>query len=288
LSLWHPISKEPRDCLNIKQNLSTAYHPESDGQTERINQILEQYLRIYVNYEQDNWVELLPLAEFSYNNSVHSTTKVSPFFANKGYNPLIDIGTARTQEVAVKASSLKDLQLFLQEEIKKANETYQKYADKDRKPPPEYKVDDLVWLSMENIKTTRPMKKLSEKRIGPFKIIEIVSKNAVRLLLPSYLKKLHPVFHVSLIEPFVPNTIEGRTQEPPPPIEIDGELEYEVEDIVDKRIRRNKEEYLVKWLGYDSDEDKMTWEPYENVKHLTDLLKKFSQRSRNTTKNRQN
>jgi hypothetical protein len=90
-----------------------------------------------------------------------------------------------------------------------------------------------------------------------------------------------------LVEPYKENTIQGRTQEPPPPIEIDGEIEYEVEDILDKRIRRNKEEYLVKWLGYGGDEDKMTWEPFEHVKHLTDLLKKFTQRSRNLRKNRQ-
>ncbi len=188
----------------------------------------------------------------------------------------------------LKRKSLQDLHVYLQDEIKKANATYEKYANEKRKSSPNFKKDDMVWLSMENIKTTRPMKKLSEKRTGPFKITEIISKNAVKLSLPVYLKKIHPVFHISLLEPYIENTIQGRHQDPPPPIEVDGEPEYEVEDILDRRVRRNKEEYLVKWLGYDGDEDKMTWEPFENVKHLTDLLKKFTQQSGNLRKNRQN
>ena len=68
--------------LDIKANLSTAYHPETDGQTERVNQILEQYLWVYINYHQDDWVNLLPLAKFAYNNTLHSVTMVTPFFAN--------------------------------------------------------------------------------------------------------------------------------------------------------------------------------------------------------------
>ena len=73
--------------LGVRSNLSTAYHPETDGQTERTNQILEQYLRIYVNYEQNDWINLLPLAEFVYNNTTQSATGMSPFFANLGFHP---------------------------------------------------------------------------------------------------------------------------------------------------------------------------------------------------------
>src|SRR5882724_5800865 len=72
--------------LGIKANLSTAYHPETDGQTKCVNQILEQYLRVYINYQKDDWVNLLPLAEFVYNNTLHSVTMVTPFFANKGFH----------------------------------------------------------------------------------------------------------------------------------------------------------------------------------------------------------
>ena len=78
--------------LNIKVNLSTAYHPETDGQTECVNQILKQYIHLYINYQQDNWVSHLPLAEFAYNNTtLHSATQVTPFFVNKGYHPRFKI-----------------------------------------------------------------------------------------------------------------------------------------------------------------------------------------------------
>jgi IS30 family transposase len=82
---FHSLGK----ALNIKLHFTLGYHPEGDGQTERINQTLEQYLRIYCNFQQDNWHTLLPIAEFCYNNTPSSTTGVSSFFANKGYNPAL-------------------------------------------------------------------------------------------------------------------------------------------------------------------------------------------------------
>ncbi len=96
----------------------------------------------------------------------------------------------------------------------------------------------------------------------------------MKLRLPPEMKRVHPVFHVSLLEPYIANSIEGRIEPPPPPIVVEGELEYEVEDILDSRIRRNRKEYLVKWKGYDGI-DAVTWEPESNVEHLADLLQKF-------------
>jgi transposase InsO family protein len=73
--------------LEIQGNRSTSHHPQSDGQTERVNQTLEQYLRVYCDYQQNNWHELLPLAKFIYNHSQNASTRMSPFFANYGYHP---------------------------------------------------------------------------------------------------------------------------------------------------------------------------------------------------------
>ena len=87
LRFWQSLCQ----LLGIKASLSTAYHPETDRQTEHVNQILEQYLWIYVNYQQDDWVNLLPLAEFAYNNTSHSATMVTPFFANKGFHPKLKV-----------------------------------------------------------------------------------------------------------------------------------------------------------------------------------------------------
>ena len=107
-------------ALNMWLHFTSGYHPEGDGQTERTNQTLEQYLRVYCNYQQDNWSELLPLAEFAYNNAPSATTGVSPFFANKGYHPNItvhperDIASSRAHDFAV---DLDELQSTLKAEI---------------------------------------------------------------------------------------------------------------------------------------------------------------------------
>ena len=95
--------------------MSTAYHPETDGQTERVNSVLNQYLRVYCNFLQDNWVQLLPLAEFAYNNSVHSATMVTPFMANYGMNPATDYtkGTSLTDVPNELSERMKKLDAFL-------------------------------------------------------------------------------------------------------------------------------------------------------------------------------
>src|ERR1700731_5117388 len=112
--------------LDIKANLSTAYHPETNRQTERINQILKQYIRLYINYQQDDWVPLLPLAEFAYNNTPHSATQVTPFFANKGYHPRFEIGTENVSSYTAQqhADDLTALHDYLNEQLHVAIEQY--------------------------------------------------------------------------------------------------------------------------------------------------------------------
>ena len=82
-------------ALDMKLHFTSGYHPEGDGQTERTNQTLEQYIQVYCNYQQDNWYQLLPLSEFTYNNAPSTTTKVTPFYANKGYHPNLTVHPGR-------------------------------------------------------------------------------------------------------------------------------------------------------------------------------------------------
>jgi hypothetical protein len=116
-----------RKALDMKLHFTSGYHPEGDGQTERTNQTLEQYLRVYCNYQQDNWSELLALAEFAYNNALSATTGISLFFANKGYHPNItvhperDLSSARAREFAV---NLDDLHQELRLQIAEAQKRY--------------------------------------------------------------------------------------------------------------------------------------------------------------------
>ena len=135
--------------LDMQLHFTSGYHPEGDGQTERTNQTLEQYLHVYCNYQQDNWSELLPLAEFAYNNALSATTSVSPFFTNKGYHPNItvhperNIASSRAHDFAV---DLDELQNTLKAEIFAAQQHYQKSTDARRSSAPDFKVGDKVFV----------------------------------------------------------------------------------------------------------------------------------------------
>jgi hypothetical protein len=262
-------------ALDITSNLSTAYHPETDGQTERVNQILEQYLRIYTNYQQDDWTSQLPLAEFVYNNTPHSATGVSPFFANKGYHPRLTISLdgIPAHEAHMVATDLKTLHQHLRDQLKVANEAYSRFADRKREVTPDWKEGTKVWLDLRNVKTRRPMKKLDSKRAGPFPILAKVSTHAYRLQLPRTMRGIHDVFHVSLLEKVHEDAFPQRQQQPPPPIEVDGEQHYEVADILDSRRRGRKVLYLVRWEGYGPEND--TWEPIESLSGSKELLEDF-------------
>lgn len=265
--------------LSIQQNLSTAFHPRTDGQTERINSILEQYLRCYVDYQQTNWSQLLPIAEFAYNNASHSTTKKTPFFANLGYHPKFTVTIPRVtkdnEPVADRIKAMKELHSEMKFNIQTALETHARNFDKKVIPQPDFKIGDQVWLSAQNIRTSRPSRKLDHKRLGPFKILKKVGTRSFHLELPKSLK-IHPVFHVSLLEPYRRDTIPGRQPQPQPPLEIAGEQEYEVEEILDSKIMHNRLKYLVHWKGYSISE--RTWEPAEFLEHAPDVVAKFHTR----------
>lgn len=265
--------------LNIKLNYSTAYHPETDGQTERTNQQIEGYLRMYTNYQQDDWVDLLPIAEFAYNNALHSATQVSPFFANYGYNPraTLSLDLAVTDPAAHDFSkSLSELHDYCRREIAVAQSQYQAPADRRRSEiPQEIAEGKMVWLNAKNITTKRPSKKLDHKRLGPYEIEKQISSHAFRLKLPHSMRFLHPVFHVSLLSPHRENQIPLRISPPPLPVEVAGETEYEVAAILDSRIRYRKLQYLVQWSGYDHTAESTSWEPLDNVENSAELIAQF-------------
>jgi hypothetical protein len=163
-----------RKALNMKLHFTSGYHPEGDAQTERVNQTLEQYLWIYCNFQQDNWHSLLPISEFCYNNTRGSTTGVSPFFANKGYNPAFtvyskyELASLKAQELV---TDLQELHCKLQVNIQESQERYRQSTDKNWIPPPEFKVGDKAFVKAKFFWTAQPSKKLSKKYLGPFDII---------------------------------------------------------------------------------------------------------------------
>jgi hypothetical protein len=263
------------ELMGTRLNRSSSFHPQSDSQTERVNQVLEQYLRCFISYQQDDWADLLPFAEFAYNNAEHSSTKVSPFFAIYGFHPRFDISTPRSSTNPAAedhVSTLKRTHELLTGELRNAQARHKTSADRLRKDSPALKPGDRVWLLSRNIKSTRPSPKLDYRRLGPFSIIRQINSVAFQLALPARLK-VHDVFHVSLLEPFVPNSIPGRIIPPPLPVEINGEQEFEVEEILDSCRRRGKLYYLVSWKGFDVNEN--SWEPAANVANAPDCLATF-------------
>jgi len=158
----------------MRLHFTSGYHPEANSQVERTNQTLEQYLHIYCNYQQDNWSELLPLAEFAYNNTLSATTGVSPFFANKGYHlnlivyPEQDIASSRACDFIV---DLDELQNTLKEEIAKAQRQYQPSANSCRQQLPDFQVGQSVFVRSQYFQNTCLLKKLSKKYLGLYEII---------------------------------------------------------------------------------------------------------------------
>ena len=260
--------------FQVSNKMSTAYHPQTDGQTERVNGVLEQYLRAYVNYEQDNWASLLPQAEFAYNNSTSATTKQSPFFANYGFNPRFTILDSSTLTPAADehADNLKSLWSYLTSEITRAQDNQAHHANKGRHAASQpFGVGDLVMLKRRHLKTKRPSSKLDFTHFGPFKIVRAIKNTAFELQLPPTWK-IHPVFHASLLEKSE-NSVFQQAATPPPPELLEDSLEYQVEAIVDSRVRRRKTQYLVKWVGYPTEEN--TWEPEAHLAHAQQLLRDF-------------
>lgn len=261
--------------LGTNHKLSTAFHPQTDGQTERLNQTMEQYLRSYVNYKQDNWVELLPLAQFAYNSALSEATKTSPFFANHGFQPVAYMepraDSVRSEQAILHAEEISRFHQQLATDIQFLNERSASYANKKRSMEPTLKEGDRVYLLRKHIKTKRPSTKLDFKKLGPFRIIEKIGKVNFRLQLPKS-SRLHPVFHVSLLEPARGDTPIATDTELQPENEL---VEYEVERIIDYKRVSGKDQYLVKWEGYTTEEN--TWEPRTSFVKSQELLRQFHQ-----------
>jgi len=174
--------KEFLQLSSIRPRMSTAFHPQTDGQRERLNQTNEAYLWAFVSHEQDNWAALLPMAEFAYNNSVTMGSGMSPFYANYGYHPIaFDPAASGPLNPASKLYA-HWMQAIHEESTKRqevAHERIRRYMDPKRTRPPKYQVGDLVMLNRCNIKTCRPSKKLDHKNHGPFQVEKIVSPFAV-------------------------------------------------------------------------------------------------------------
>ena len=243
----HFASKFTRELcklMGIKQNILTAYHPRTDGQSERTNQWVETFLRFITNYKQDDWACWLPMAQFAHNNWPSDTTRKSPFFLLMGYNPCADWKHAMSPlpQVTLQVDQFKEARVQAQNLMIKAQKLWIKHRD-----TPKYKAGDLVWLEGKNLHTAQPMPKLGAQCHGLFKVVQVMSPVNYRLKLPTQWS-IHPVFHINLLTPYRKTTMHGANYQRPSPELVDNEEEYEVEKILDSQLFgwHKQLQYLVK------------------------------------------
>ena len=246
------FTRELCKLMGIEQNISTAYHPRTDGQSECTNQWVKTFLRFITNYKQDDWARWLPMAQFAHNNWPSDTTRKSPFFLLMGYNPRTDwkSATSPLPQVTLQIDQFKEARAQAQNLMIKAQKSWVRHKD-----TPKYKEGDLVWLEGKNLCTAQPTPKLGARRHRPFKVVQVMSPVNYRLELPMQWS-IHPVFHIDLLTPYRETITHGANYQRPPPDLVDNAEEYEVKNILDSRLfgRRRRLQYLVKWKGYpDSD-----------------------------------
>jgi hypothetical protein len=253
ISDWDPrfmskFMQEACKVTGVKHAPSTAYHPRTDGQSERSNQWLETAIHFITNQKQKNWAPYLPIAQFAHNNWLSDTTRKSPFFLLMGFNPRADWvhATSPIPRVTLRLEQIKEAHVQAREAMIKAQQSWVKHRD-----TPKYKEGDLVWLEGKNLRINQPTAKLAPRRHGPFKIIQVMSTVNYCLELPTQWS-IHPVFHIDLLTPYKETIMHGPNFTRPAPELIDGEEEYSVEKILDSRHfgRRQRLQYLVKWEGY--------------------------------------
>ncbi len=262
--------------LNTQLSMSTAMHPQTDGQTERMNGVLEDTLRHFVGPYQTDWDERLAVAEFAMNSAWNQSVQNTPFMLNFGQTPDDPtVAAIRSKHPGVnKFVGQWDVQLKRAKQcLLAAQDRMRAAADKRRQPSPDFQPGDLVLLNIKFFRLqTGLCRKLAPRYVGPFKVLHAVGhKRAYKLELPAHVR-MHPVFHVSALKRY--HIFPGHYQPPPLPVYVDGELEYEVDWIEDTRYEGKRRQYLVHWTGY---ADESTWEPVSNLANCPAKLREFWQ-----------
>ena len=280
-NFWKHLFK----LLGTKITPSSAYHPQTDGQSEIMNRKIEEMIRSFVSFDKSDWDRFLVDFEVAYNSSVNATTSFTPFFLNYGIHPKtvpLDIITSENPAAEKFLQNMQEAVKEAQEQIKKSNESTAEYVNQRRRPST-FKVGDKVWLSTKNLalEDGAGSRKLNPKYFGPFEITEDINGVTYRLKLsqPMIDRGIHNAFHASLLKPYFEDQFSRETS-PPPALQFhDGHEEYEVESITRHKKHRGKTKYLVKWKGYADHEN--TWQTEEDLLNAQDLLKEYKNKLKN-------
>lgn len=252
-TFWREIFK----LQGTQLRMTSSYHPQSDGQTEVVNRCLENYLRCYIGDHPKSWVRWIPLAEWWYNTTFHSATKVTPYQAVYGVAPATLLSyVSGTTRVAAVDDELRDSEkalILLKDNLRKAQARMKQNADKHRTER-EFAVGDWVYLRLQPYRqstiSARRSQKLAARYFGPFQVLEKTGTVAYRLNLPAE-SKLHPVFHISKLKKKIGQDVIP--QPSLPPLHSDGSLNPYPSAILARRIVKRGSaisvEVLVSWLG---------------------------------------
>lgn len=275
--------------LGVTLAMSTARHPQTDGQSEREIKTLVTALRAFCNEHQDDWDDCLDILELGFNSTAQSSTQHSPFellYGTKARLP-IDVALApiapKNPAAIDRAERMQAALRLARSHLLDAQQRQTKNADRHRRHAA-FAVGDAALLSTEGLELRNGSNKLCSRFIGPFEVIEVVNANAYKLKLPPQLQALHPTFNIDKLKPYRDGrrlfpTRPQQFDRPPPVIDADsnGDAEFKVERIVAQRKRGRQVEYLVAWEGYPPEES--TWESRTAVAH-TDALAEFEHNQR--------
>ena len=265
------FARELACLLKYDLKLSFTSHTQTDGETESVNQELETYLHIFCNRHSKKWTDLLPMAEFSYNSTTHSTTNKSPFslilkYELRSYSP---IGKTFIPALEI---HLRELEEFRKEALAAHEKAWRTMKEQISSKFCLWRSGDKVWLEGKNLKLHYPSKKLTSRREGPFEITQVISSMAYKLWLP-LTWKIHDVFHASLLSSYRETSEHSTNFSNPPPDLIREEEEYKIDKILSHCEIQGWRQYLVSWKEYSIAEN--TWKPERNLQHMQTLLKAY-------------